>query len=307
MCRLLRVSVSGYYAWRNRSDSRRQCENRRLLIEIRLIHEKSTGTHGSLRVQAELRDQGLFCGRHRVARLMRQSGLHGIPKRRFRRTTTSQPNQPVAPNLLKQDFTATAPNQRWVADITYVCTGEGWLYLAIILDLYSRKVVGWSTSVRLHQELVLEALKMALGRRTPAPDLIHHADRGSQYASLDFQQALTDHGLLCSMSGTGNCLDNAVAESFFATLKRERVHRHVYRTRAEATTDLFHYIEVFYNRQRRHGTLGLHQPGPWAFKTAAWLTPDSNQTSKMSCSFLCSHSCGLDIEFQAAIIRRRCD
>ena len=260
MCRVLHVSASGYYTWRNRPDSRRKRENRRLLTEIRTIHAKSTGTYGSLRVQAELRDQGHACGRHRVARLMRSAGLHGIPKRRFRRTTSSDHGLPVAPNRLKQDFTATGPNQRWVSDITYLWTDEGWLYLAVILDLYSRKVVGWSTSTRLQSDLVLEALTMSIGRRTHSPGLIHHSDRGSQYASQEFQNLLKAQGIECSMSGTGNCFDNAVAESFFATLKRERVHRTQYQTRAEAKADVFHYIEVLYNRQRRHSTVGHRSP-----------------------------------------------
>jgi len=260
MCRLLGVSPSGYYAWEQRLDSTRVCANRRLLGEIRTIHATSTGTYGSLRVQAELLDNGHACGRHRVARLMRSAGLQGIPKRRFRRTTTSDHKHPVAPNRLAQDFTATAPNQRWVADITYIGTGEGWLYLAVILDLYSRKVVGWSTSARLQRDLVLEALKMALGRRTPESGLIHQSDRGSQYASHDFQKLLRDQGIECSMSGAGNCYDNAVAESFFALLKRERVHRRHYQTRAEATADMFQYIEIFYNRQRRHSSLGYRSP-----------------------------------------------
>ena len=194
MCRVLRVSASGYYAWRCRPESSRVCVNRRLLTEIQAIHTKSTGTYGSLRVQAELYDRGYFCGRHRVARLMGSAGLQGIPKRRFRHTTTSDHTLPVAPNRLKQDFTATVPNQRWVGDITYLRTGEGWLYLAVILDLYSRKVVGWSLSARLQRDLVMEALRMALGRRTPAPGLIHHSDRGSQYASNDFQNLLRDEG-----------------------------------------------------------------------------------------------------------------
>jgi len=191
---------------------------------------------------------------------MRIAGLHGIPKRRFRRMTTSSHKLPVAPNRLKQDFTATAPNQRWVSDITYVRTDEGWLYLAVILDLYSRKVVGWSPSARLQRDLVLEALAMAVGRRTPSSGLIHHSDRGSQYASHDFQNLLRNHGIACSMSGPGNCFDNAVAESFFATLKRERVHRGQYRTRGEARAEIFQYIEVFYNRQRRHSANGYMNP-----------------------------------------------
>jgi putative transposase len=260
VCRVLKVSASGYYACRQRSDSRRRCENRRLLAEIRTIHAKSTGTYGSLRVRAELKDQGHYFGRHWVARLMRTAGLQGIPKRRFRRTTTSDHTLPVAPNRLKQDFTATAPNQRWVADITYVHTDEGWLYLAVILDLYSRKVVGWNISSRLRRELVLEALTLALGRRQFKPGLMHHGDRGSQYASQEFQKLLRDQGIQCSMSGTGNCYDNAVAESFFSTLKRERVHRTHYQTREEAKTDLFQFIEIFYNRQRRHSAVGHRSP-----------------------------------------------
>ena len=166
----------------------------------------------------------------------------------------------MAPNRLAQDFTAASPNERWVADITCLHTGEGWLYLAVILDLYSRKVVGWSLNHRLERDLVLEALKMAIGRRTQAPGLIHHSDRGSQYASTDFQQALKKQGIVCSMSGAGNCYDNAVVESFFALLKRERVHRQHYQTRAEARTDIFQYIEVFYNRQRRHSSVGFMNP-----------------------------------------------
>ena len=179
MCRLLRVSANGYYAWQQRPESQRHRQNRKLLAEIRTIHAKSTGTYGSLRVRAELLENGHTCGRHRVARLMHAAGLQGIPKRRFRRTTTSGHKLPVAPNRLAQDFSSAGPNQRWVADITYLRTGEGWLYLAVVLDLYSRKVVGWSTSSRLQRDLVLEALTMALGRRTPAPGLIHHSDRGS--------------------------------------------------------------------------------------------------------------------------------
>lgn len=197
---------------------------------------------------------------HRIARLMRADGLQGIPNRRFRRTTTSDHQLPVAPNRLKQDFTATATNQRRVADITYVRTGEGWLYVAVILDLYSRKVVGWSTSPRLQRDVVLVTLRMAVGQRTLTPDLIHHSDRGSQYASQDFQNLLKTQGIVCSMSGAGNCLDNAVAESFFAILKRERVHRRQYQTRAEVKMDIFQYIEVFYNRQRPHSAVDQRSP-----------------------------------------------
>ena len=260
MCRVLRVSASGYYAWQQRPESTRCRENRGLLGQIRAIHAKSTGTYGSLRVQAELIEHGHHGGRHRVARLMRMARLHGIPKRRFRRTTTSDHTLPVAPNRLAQDFSAMAPNERWVTDITYLRTEEGWLYLAVVLDLYSRKVVGWSTGSRLQCDLVLKALKMGLGRRAPTPGLIHHSDRGSQYASTDFQKLLKGQGITCNLSRAGNCYDNAVMGSFFATLKRERVHRRDYRTRAQATADMFQYIEIFYNRQRRHSALGHRNP-----------------------------------------------
>ncbi len=272
-CRLLRVSASGYYAWRQRPESTRKRENRKLANEIAAIHANSHGTYGSLRVRAELLETGHACGRHRVARLMHTAGLHGIPKRRFRRTTMSNHSRPVSPNRLAQDFIAEAPNERWVADITYIPTGEGWLYLAVILDLYSRKVVGWSMSARLQRDLVLEALKMAIGQRPPLPGLIHHSDRGSQYASHDFQKLLRDQGIACSMSGAGNCYDNAVAESFFALLKRERVHRWYYRTRAEATADIFQYIEIFYNRQRRHSYAS--QMSPEQFETDVLIQGNS--------------------------------
>jgi putative transposase len=185
----------------------------------------------------------------------------------------SNHSRPVSPNRLAQDFIAEAPNERWVADITYIPTGEGWLYLAVILDLYSRKVVGWSMSARLQRDLVLEALKMAIGQRPPLPGLIHHSDRGSQYASHDFQKLLRDQGIACSMSGAGNCYDNAVAESFFALLKRERVHRWYYRTRAEATADIFQYIEIFYNRQRRHSYAS--QMSPEQFETDVLIQGNS--------------------------------
>jgi len=191
---------------------------------------------------------------------MRIAGLSGCPKRRFKVTTQSDPSHPVAKNLLKQDFTAEAPNQRWSADITYLSTQRGWLYLAVVMDLYSRRIVGWSMSRRISRHLVLDALKMALDQRHAGDDLIHHSDRGSQYTSDDFRDTLDKHNIQCSMSGRGNCYDNAVVESFFGLLKRERVNRVRYRTRDEARADVFNYIECFYNRKRRHGYLGNISP-----------------------------------------------
>ena len=260
MCRLLRVSASGYYAWRARPESPRAKSDRALMAEIRRAHQESKGVYGSPRVHAELVSNSIGVGRHKVARLMRLARLRGCPKRRFRVTTQRDPSHPVAKNLLKQDFKAQAPNQRWAADITYIPTHQGWLYLAVVMDLYSRRVVGWSMSRWMSRRLVLAALRMAIDAREPEEGLIHHSDRGSQYTSDDFRDELAKHGIDCSMSGSGNCYDNAVAESFFASLKRERVHRVRYRTRDQARADIFDYIEVFYNRKRRHGYLGNISP-----------------------------------------------
>ena len=260
MCRLLRVSASGYYAWRTRSESSRTKSDRELMKEIRRIHQDSKGVYGSPRVHAELVAEGVKVGRHKVAGLMRFQRLRGCPKRRFRVTTQRDPSHPVANNLLKQDFTADAPNQRWVADITYIPTHQGWLYLAVVMDLYSRRIVGWSMSRWMDRRLVLDALRMAIDARRPEGPLIHHSDRGSQYTSDDFRDELAKYGIDCSMSGSGNCYDNAAMESFFGLLKRERVNRVRYRTRDEARADLFEYIEVFYNRKRRHGYIGNISP-----------------------------------------------
>ncbi len=254
MCCLLDVTISGFYAWRRRGPSRHALDDERLKRRISAVHAESDGIYGSPKVRDELLDTGERVGKHRVARLMRELGLKGCPKKRYKVTTDSDHGFSVAPNRLERDFTATAPNQRWVADITYIRTGEGWLYLAVVLDLYSRAIVGWSMSHRITRDLVLKALLMALWRRRPNGGLIHHSDRGSQYASGDFQALLDEHGITCSMSGTGNCYDNAAMESFFGLLKRERVNRRRYQTRHEARTDLFDYIERFYNRKRRHGS-----------------------------------------------------
>lgn len=260
MCRLLQVKPSSFYAWRRRGPSQHAKEDKRLKQRICAVHAESDGVYGSPKVRDELLDSGERVGRHRVARLMRELGLKGCPKKRYKVTTDSDHGFAIAPNHLDREFTATAPNQRWVADITYIRTGEGWLYLAVILDLFSRAIVGWSMSHRITRDLVLKALLMALWRRHPNGELMHHSDRGSQYASGDFQNLLEEHGIECSMSGTGNCYDNAAMESFFALLKRERVYRRHYRTRAEARTDVFDYIERFYNRKRRHGSAGGMSP-----------------------------------------------
>jgi putative transposase len=260
MCRLLRVSRSGYYAARSRPESARSRQDRELMSEIRRVHSASQGVYGSPRIVSELAAEGHQVGRHKVARLMRLARLRGCPKRRFRVTTQRDPSHAVAKNLLKQNFSADAPNQRWVADITYISTHEGWLYLAVVMDLYSRRIVGWSMSRWISRRIVVDALRMAVDARQPEVSLIHHSDRGSQYTSDDFRDELAKHGIECSMSGTGNCYDNAVAESFFGLLKRERVNRTRYRTRDEARADVFDYIEVFYNRKRRHGYLGNISP-----------------------------------------------
>ena len=260
MCLVLELSPSAYYAWRGRPESRRVREDRRLLVEIKAIHSAKRETYGSPRVHAELKAQGMRLGEKRVARLMRAGGIRAKQKRKFKATTDSKHSHPVAPNLLRRDFKASAPNQKWVADITYVPTREGWLYLAAVLDLYSRYVVGWSMDGRMNRRLVLDALDMAVGRRRPGPGLLHHSDRGSQYACGDYQEALTAHGMLCSMSRKGDCWDNAPMESFFHTLKTELIHHRDYQTRWEAKADIFEYIEVFYNRGRRHSILGYLTP-----------------------------------------------
>jgi len=231
-------------------------------------HEQSHGVYGSPRICAELKANGVPVGRHRVARLMRLERLRGCPKKRYRITTQRDPRFPVAKNLLKQDFQADAPNQRWVADITYVPTRQGWLYLAVVMDLYSRRIVGWSMSHRMSRRLVVDALEMAVAARRPEGPLIHHSDRGAQYTSDDFRAELARHGIECSMSSSGNCYDNAVVESFFGVLKRERVNRVRYRTREEARADLFAYIEVFYNRKRRHSRLGNVSPAEFETNSA---------------------------------------
>jgi putative transposase len=260
LCRNLDVSRSGYHKWSIAGPSQRQRDDERLGAEIRAIHRRTRERYGSPRVHEELLAQGRRIGRKRVARLMRQNGLKGIARRRFRRTTDSSHRHPVAPNLLEQNFTAAAPNQVWVGDITYIWTLEGWAYLAVLLDICSRRVVGWALRRSLSRELAISALSRALKARGNVRGLIHHTDRGSQYASRGYRLVLETNGLRQSMSGVGNCFDNAVAESFFATLKKELVHRCVFATRTEAYDAIADYIEHFYNSARRHSAIGYATP-----------------------------------------------
>ena len=261
-CRALGVSESGFKCWRAGG----QCSSQRLsdvqlVTQLRAIHVQFKGAYGSPRMYKELREQGQRVGKTRVERLMRHHGIRARHKRRWRVVTTdSRHGLPIAPNLIKRDFSPDGPNQCWGADITYLRTDEGWLYLAVVLDFFNREVVGWSFSDRLTADLALDALTMAWFRRRPAPGLIHHSDRGVQYASQAFRQRLREYGMRCSMSRKGNCWDNAATESFFNSLKNERVHGSRYRTHAEAKGDVFEYIEMFYNRVRRHSTLGQISP-----------------------------------------------
>jgi transposase InsO family protein len=259
-CQALGVSRSGYYAWQARQ-KRPEDEPLRALIEhIRRIHRQSRRTYGSPRVCAELRANGRLCNHKRVARLMRQEGLYGRRKQPKAHTTDSKHNLPIAHNLLNRQFQAHAPNTKWVADITYIPTHEGWLYLAVVMDLYSRKIIGWSMSGKITADLVENALRMALYERQPDPGLLHHSDRGVQYASEQVRQILAANHIAVSMSRTGNCYDNAVMESFFSTLKCEWVHHQDYKSRLEASRDIFEFIAGFYNHARRHSTLGYLSP-----------------------------------------------
>ncbi len=260
MCHVLQVSRSGYYAWRDRAESRRVLSNRLLLSEIRLAHLGSRRVYGSPRITEELKERGIVCSENRVARLMRCNGVKAKTVKKYRVTTNSKHNYPVAPNLLDRDFTIDRPNSVWVSDITYVWTTQGWLYLAVVIDLYSRLVVGWAMNDRIDGELTLAALNQALRWRPLAEGSLHHSDRGVQYAAGDYQKLLRDNGITCSMSRRGDCWDNAVAESFFATLKKELIRDERFTTKDEAKAKIFEYIEVFYNRVRRHSSLGQKSP-----------------------------------------------
>jgi putative transposase len=266
MCRVLRVTPAGYYAWRHRPPSRHARRDRQLLVAIRAIHRRSRGTYGSPRIRAELRAQGQACSAKRVARLMRQDGLAARRRRASRVTTQSRHDHPVAPNTLARAFSVAAVAARggldrvWASDITYLATHEGWLYLAVVLDLASRRVIGWAMRSTLERGLTLDALRMALAHRHPGAGVLHHSDRGSQYACGDYQALLQAAGMACSMSRVGDCWDNAVAESFFATLKTELADHADWATREAARTAVFAYIEIWYNRERRHSSLGYQSP-----------------------------------------------
>jgi putative transposase len=256
MCRVLGVSTGGYYEWRRRPPSARQERREALAAQIKSIHQKVKAHYDSPRIHAELAARGEPCRVNTVARLMRRLGVAAKARRKFRCTTDSNHDRPIAENLVDRQFEPEAPNQVWTADITYILTREGWLYLAAVEDFYSRQVVGWSMGERIDSRLVVDALEMAVSRRLPGGGLVAHSDRGSQYASEHYRRVLSGQGITCSMSRRAKCWDNAPMESFFASLKKERVHDEDYATREEARSSIFEYIEVFYNRVRRHSSLG---------------------------------------------------
>ncbi len=260
LCRVLRVSRSGYYAWRDRKPSVRALEDERLRPKVVEAFKTGRGSYGSPRVLDELIEQGFEVGRRRIARLMRELGLRGVSPRKFRVTTDSDHKYPIARNVLNRDFKASRPNEKWATDITYIWTSEGWLYLATVMDLYSRRIVGWSMADHMRTELCLDALRMAIKQRTNVKGLVHHSDRGVQYASDDYRAALKARGIECSMSRRATCWDNAVAESFFGTLKNELIYRRPWLDRETVRDAISEYIEVFYNRIRRHSTIGNISP-----------------------------------------------
>lgn len=261
MCAILDVSISGYRAWKNGgTPDRKRLTDTQMLAVIKAIHAELKGAYGSPRMVRELRLRGFTAGKERVERLMRENAIRARHKRRYKVTTDSKHGLPVAENLLARNFTPAAPNQVWTSDITYLWTDEGWLYLAIVLDLFNREVIGWSLKPRMTSDIVTDALTMAWFRRRPAPGVMHHSDRGSQYASHAFQGKLKEFGMICSMSRKGNCWDNAPTESWFNSFKNERYHGLRYATHAEMKAASFEYIEVFYNRKRQHSTLGYQSP-----------------------------------------------
>ena len=269
MCEMLDVSRSGFYGWLGRPPSRRSREDEVLLTQVKRSVAERDGTYGVRRVWPDWVDWGYRCGRARVGRLMRGAGLVARPRRRrLPRDAGIRPATAIAPNLLGREFVASEPNQRWVADFTYVRTGEGWLYVAVVLDLFSKRIVGWSMKSHMTAELVTDALIMAIWRRGPVEALLHHSDQGSQYTSELFQRLLADHGIECSMSRRGDCWDNAAMESLFSTMKTERVYRRLYRSRNEARADLFDWIERFYNLRRRHSALSYVSPMEFEKQTA---------------------------------------
>jgi transposase InsO family protein len=266
MCRVLDVSASGFYAWRKRPVSSRERANERLTLEIRAVHSWSDKRYGAIKVQKELNARGISCGRNRVARLMSDSGLRSKRRRKFRVTTDSDHSFPIARNELRRKFDLSMNKEAdrvWACDITYLSTMEGWLYLAVVMDLASRRIVGWSLDEELHRSLPLGALSMALTQRRPSRGLLHHSDRGSQYASSEYRSVLDREGITASMSRLGDCWDNAVVESFFATLKTELVRDSTWKTREQAKRAVVSFIEVWYNRKRRHQTLGYLTPAQY--------------------------------------------
>jgi putative transposase len=263
LCRMLRVSPSGYYAWRRRGPLKRALEDSRLGTLVVGAHHDGRGNYGSPRVLDELRAAGERTSRKRVARLMRERGLVGEMRKKWRHPSSAPSDATCVPNTLGRAFDVPVPNRVWASDITYVRTWEGWLYVAFVIDLFSRRVVGWSMQGHMRTDIVLSALIMAVGQRLPSPGLLQHSDRGSQYTSDDYQRALRGHRIQCSMSGRGNCWDNAVVESFFGTLKKELIYRRSWATRQEAAAAIHEYIEVFYNRRRRHSTLGGISPADY--------------------------------------------
>jgi putative transposase len=263
MCRVLGVSAGGYYDWRGRPQSIRTQRREALVVAIKEVHGQVKARYGSPRIHAELVARGMPCTVNSVARLMREHGIAAKTKRKFRCTTDSNHGHPVAENVVNRDFKPIAANRTWTADITYIATDEGWLYLAAVEDLYSRKIVGWSMGSRIDSRLVVDALEMALAGRRPGEGLVAHSDRGSQYASEHYQGVLARHGIICSMSRRANCWDNAPMESFFASLKKELTQGETFETREQARTILFEYIEVFFNRVRRHSSLGYKSPAEY--------------------------------------------
>ncbi len=270
LCSVLKVSRNGYYDWRDRPQSRRSQENQQVTAEIHRVHERSKQSYGAQKTWRELRAEGFNWGRHRIARLRREAGIEARRKRRFRITTQSRAGVVAAKNRLKQRFEAKAVDRVWVGDITFIATAAGWLYLAVLIDLYSRRVVGRAMSERIDQKLVLDCLNMALLQRRVKAGLIHHTDQGRQYSSAAYVDVLKRHGMIASMSRRGNCYDNAVAESFFSSLKNELVHHTSFKRRDEARTAIFEYIEVFYNRQRRHQSLDYLSPVDYERKAGVY-------------------------------------
>jgi putative transposase len=276
MCEVLDVSRSGYYTWRTRPASQREMADAVYVEHIKQFYDDSQQTYGYERIWHDFQESGIPCGKHRVRRLMRQEGLVVKQTKRYKRTTKANRDHQLAPNLLDGEFEAKSPNAKWCADITYIPTQEGWLYLAVILDLFSRRIVGWAMDKRMKQQLVSTALQMALRQRQPLEPLIHHNDRGSQYTSKAFQELLADNNITPSMSGRGNCYDNAPVESFFGTLKTELVNHAVYQTRQDAKTDIFFYIEGFYNRTRRHSSLAFLSPADFEAASAQLISLESH-------------------------------